>query len=166
MAIEGQYNTNNGGSSTRMRDNLAGPSHGSRTLTVEETYESDQDNVASNGSEEEVGVLRLRGDMTVRRPRAIQWDENVVDNEHLGRKKSKICCIYHRPRAVGESSDSESSSDSGSGSSSGESSNNDRARPCNHSHHRRNKKKNPRQVSPNAYEKQPVYKDRPQPPSS
>jgi protein phosphatase 1 regulatory subunit 11 len=46
-------------------------------------------------------------------------DENVVDNEGLGRKSSKRCCIFHRERSFGESStDSDYDSDR-SGSSSG-----------------------------------------------
>ncbi|PGH28636.1 hypothetical protein GX50_08621 [[Emmonsia] crescens] len=48
--------------------------------------------------------------------RSIRWAEDVVDNEGLGRKSSKVCCIYHKARPVGESS-SESSSDSSSDSS-------------------------------------------------
>lgn len=53
------------------------------------------------------GTLRLRGGPRSR-PRVV-WDEDVVDNEGLGRKKSKICCIYHRPRRFDESSDEDSS---------------------------------------------------------
>lgn len=35
--------------------------------------------------------------ITLRPPRRqIQWAEDVVDNEHLGRKKSNICCIYRK----------------------------------------------------------------------
>ena len=89
-------------------------------------------------------VLRLRAtgppQEASRRPR-IQWAEDVVDNEGLGRKKSKgifkspfcpkhgssltasapgtVCCIYHAPHPVGESSD-ESSSSSDSDPSSGD----------------------------------------------
>ncbi|EEQ86254.1 hypothetical protein RJZ56_004257 [Blastomyces dermatitidis] len=48
--------------------------------------------------------------------RGIRWAEDVVDNEELGRKSSKVCCIFHKARPVGESS-SESSSDSSSDSS-------------------------------------------------
>jgi protein phosphatase 1 regulatory subunit 11 len=44
-------------------------------------------------------TLRLRA------PRRVRFDETAVDNEHLGRKKSKKCCIYHRRRAFDESSD-------------------------------------------------------------
>ncbi|KAI0248864.1 phosphatase inhibitor-domain-containing protein [Lactifluus subvellereus] len=53
------------------------------------------------------GTLRLRGGLRDR-PR-VAWGEDVVDNEGLGRKKSKICCIYHKPREFDESSSSESS---------------------------------------------------------
>ena len=38
-------------------------------------------------------------------------DNSVVDNEGLGRKSSKRCCIFHKQRAFGESS-TESSDDS------------------------------------------------------
>lgn len=80
-------------------------------------------------------VLRLRAIAPApsTRPR-IQWADDVVDNEGLGRKSSKgmlygnpflilclcielsqwvrpVCCIYHAPHPVGESS-SDSSSDS------------------------------------------------------
>jgi protein phosphatase 1 regulatory subunit 11 len=44
-------------------------------------------------------ALRLRA------PRRVRFDETAVDNEHLGRRKSKSCCIYHRRRAFDESSD-------------------------------------------------------------
>ncbi|KAF9877770.1 hypothetical protein CkaCkLH20_04905 [Colletotrichum karsti] len=57
-------------------------------------------------------ILRLRGAHAPSRP-SVRWAEDVVDNEGLGRKSSKVCCIYHRPKGVDESSD-ESSSDSSS----------------------------------------------------
>jgi len=44
-------------------------------------------------------TLRLRA------PHRVRFDETAVDNEHLGRKKSKSCCVYHRRRAFDESSD-------------------------------------------------------------
>ncbi|KAG8937233.1 Type 1 phosphatases regulator ypi1 [Tulasnella sp. 419] len=56
------------------------------------------------------GVLRLRGGPRSR-PQ-VAWEEGVVDNEGCGKKKSKICCIYHKPRPFDESSDeSDASSD-------------------------------------------------------
>lgn len=42
----------------------------------------------------------------------VSWVDGTLDNEQLGRKSSKVCCIYHKPRAFAESS-SESSSSSG-----------------------------------------------------
>lgn len=104
------------------------------------------------------------------RPR-VRWDESVVNNEGLGRKSSKVCCIYHKPHNPGESSseeDSSSSSDSDSDSD-GDSSDSGydaaadarrrlrRARHGHdhdgHDHHRRPK----RRPSPNAYERMPKY---------
>lgn len=39
----------------------------------------------------------------------VSWTEDTVDNEALGRKKSKCCCIYRKPRQeLDESSESES----------------------------------------------------------
>lgn len=83
----------------------------------------------------------------------MRWDQDVIDNEGMGKKKSKVCCIYHRPRAYDESSsEDESSSDDSSSdeSDSGASSNhggNGRRR-CNHNHSKK-------PVRKNAYEKMP-----------
>jgi len=100
-----------------------------------------------------------------RRPR-IQWAEDVVDNEGLGRKKSKVCCIYHAPKGIDESSD-ESSSDSSSDDSDSDSDDGG-ARPsgrgngkknCEHDGHEHGKDKGKgRARSPNAYEKVPKVK--------
>lgn len=98
----------------------------------------------------------------------VRWTEDVVDNEHMNKKKTKICCIFHPQREFGESSDSESSSDSSDSSdSSGDEAPNNPDTPLSHGHdhhhddehghvckHRKNK-----QVGPNAYEKQPTYRN-------
>ena len=34
----------------------------------------------------------------------MKWGQDVVDNESLGRRKSKKCCIFHKRRKFGESS--------------------------------------------------------------
>ncbi|KAK6517242.1 Type 1 phosphatases regulator ypi1 [Arthrobotrys megalospora] len=65
---------------------------------------------ASEGSSD--GILRLRGAHTERR--RVTWTEEVIDNESLDRKKTKICCIYNKPREFGESSSEESDSSSSS----------------------------------------------------
>lgn len=99
----------------------------------------------------------------------VRWTDDVVDNEHMNKKKSKICCIFHPQREFGECS---SDSDSGSSDSSSDESGDERGRPCNHNHdHNHNhehdhaqskgngKVKKARESSPNAYERQPHYKN-------
>lgn len=134
-------------------------------------------------------VLRLRG-APDRNERRIQWAEDVVDNEGLGRKKSKglsppalpleapadpktVCCIYHAPKTSIDDSSSESSSDSSSSDSDSDSGDDGAARPVGgkriggHRHgkdcgHGHDKKKK-RAPSPNAYEKMPKPKNKPVP---
>lgn len=88
---------------------------GSATQTI-----TPPDSASSRSVSPEPLVLRLRGAHdTSARPstrRRITWAEDVVDNEGLGRKSSKVCCIYHRPREFGESSSEDDSSDSDSSS--------------------------------------------------
>ncbi|KAJ3190295.1 Type 1 phosphatases regulator ypi1 [Gaertneriomyces sp. JEL0708] len=55
------------------------------------------------------GTLLLRGGNV--NDRKVQWDDSVVDNEGLGKKSSKVCCIYRKPHNP-DSSDSDSDSDS------------------------------------------------------
>ncbi|WOO81188.1 Type 1 phosphatases regulator YPI1 [Vanrija pseudolonga] len=89
--------------------------NGTRTLTVTPT-ESEAASTSTSpppsraDTPNSVGVLRLRGG-PVRRQRVV-WSSETVDNEGMGKKKSKICCIYHKPRAFDESSsESDSCSD-------------------------------------------------------
>ncbi|KAF2149483.1 hypothetical protein K461DRAFT_288050 [Myriangium duriaei CBS 260.36] len=58
-------------------------------------------------------TLRLRAEPDEQtQARRIQWAEDVVDNEGMGKKSSKVCCIYHKPKNAGDSSSDESSSSS------------------------------------------------------
>jgi len=41
----------------------------------------------------------------------IQWTEDTIDNEGLGKKKSKCCCQYSKPRKDLDESSSDSESD-------------------------------------------------------
>lgn len=83
----------------------------------------------------------------------VRWTEDVVDNEHMDKKKSKICCIFHPQREFGESSDSSDSS--GSSDSSDDESNKKEE----HNHECKHKPKTKKKAGPNAYEKQPTYKN-------
>jgi len=96
--------------STQNRPSTSTPGDGSRTITVHDVQPRPEDaDGDSAGPSVPEGILRLRGGPRSR-PR-VAWDEHVVDNEDCGRKKSKICCIYHKPKEFDESSDEESSSD-------------------------------------------------------
>ncbi|KAL4861612.1 hypothetical protein BDV12DRAFT_190963 [Aspergillus spectabilis] len=128
------------------------------------------------------GTLRLRAE---ERPsanrdetpsRRIRWSEDVIDNEGMGKKSSKVCCIYHKARPVGESSSESESSDTDSSDFDGdcEPGNTNARRNCQHTHHHHdgaqgspergrapgghshdsgnNRRRKP---SPNAYEKMP-----------
>ncbi|KAF9643766.1 hypothetical protein BDM02DRAFT_1321104 [Thelephora ganbajun] len=100
------------------------PSDGSRTQIIHDNQPR-ADQGSSNPSHDQgdtpQGVLRLRGGP--RSKPAVVWREDVIDNEDMGKKSSKICCIYHKTRNFGESSSEESSSDSDSDSE------------CDHAHH-------------------------------
>jgi len=60
----------------------------------------------ASGGEGQIMELTL-----VNRP-GVTWDQNVIDNEGLGRKSSKRCCIFHKARPFGESSTDTSDYDS------------------------------------------------------
>ncbi|KAJ3511652.1 hypothetical protein NLJ89_g3971 [Agrocybe chaxingu] len=90
------------------------PADGSRTLTITNDptrEEGDDDENINSDSGRIVGSLRVRAGRSSDAPR-VAWDEDVVDNEGCGKKKSKICCIYHKPKQFDESSDESSDSDS------------------------------------------------------
>ncbi|KAK9468199.1 phosphatase inhibitor-domain-containing protein [Lipomyces arxii] len=115
------------------------------------------------GEQPPVAVLRLRGGPIS--SRRVTWNDDVVDNEFMDKKKSKLCCIFHKQRAFDESSSDESSSSDSSGSDSDGAEKyhehdynhdeNGQNEKCNHSHSHSHRRKKP---SPNAYEKQPKYK--------
>ncbi|CAL5224449.1 g7138 [Coccomyxa viridis] len=43
-----------------------------------------------------------------RKKKAVKWAGDVVDNEHLNKRSSKKCCIFHKQQPFGEWSDDES----------------------------------------------------------
>mmetsp|Transcript_8474 Transcript_8474/g.9866 ORF Transcript_8474/g.9866 Transcript_8474/m.9866 type:complete len:150 (+) Transcript_8474:83-532(+) len=94
--------THNG---ARSGESSAATASATVTASATMTMTTDESNAESNNEE----VLRL----TLRSRPNVTWDENVVDNEGLGRKSSKRCCIFHKQRAFGESSTDSSDYDSG-----------------------------------------------------
>ncbi|GAA5906049.1 PPP1R11/YPI1 family protein [Sporobolomyces salmoneus] len=91
--------------------NTAPASHGSRTLTVTDAPpqpEAGSSSSAPDPAPSLEGTVRVRG--TGQPGQRVQFTAETVDNEGLGRKKSKICCIYHKPKEFDESSDESDSS--------------------------------------------------------
>ncbi|KAI9184609.1 Type 1 phosphatases regulator ypi1 [Blastocladiella emersonii ATCC 22665] len=149
--------------------------HGSRTLVLDPTATGEVPPTGDEGHVEEeddgvVGVIPLTGARLAGGPGRIQWDESVVDNEGMGKKSSKICCIFRKQRSWDESdsdssefsSDDDDSSDEDGDKDSGHG--HEHGHGCNHGHggHRHRHHKSP---GPNAYERQPKYKKRPGPPA-
>lgn len=113
------------------RENSAPADTGSSTLTQTGNPSAEARDQAGRAgpSEPVVGVLKLRGDRPARRQKVV-WSEGTVDNEGMGKKKSKsvsrlssgyrlmsrlmrsVCCIYHKPKAYDQSSDESSSDES------------------------------------------------------
>ncbi|KAI8771164.1 E3 ubiquitin-protein ligase PPP1R11 [Biomphalaria glabrata] len=61
-------------------------------------------------NEQSPPVLQLR----LQQPKnehKVKWTTDTVDNEFMGKKKSKCCCIYEKPKVFGESDSSSSSDD-------------------------------------------------------
>ncbi|KAK9764667.1 Type 1 phosphatases regulator ypi1 [Basidiobolus ranarum] len=83
---------------------------GTQTITIDPTTSQEVTPLTSDAEEHFAGTIRLAGATSPNR--RVRWDDNVVDNEGLGKKKSKICCIYSKPRAFGESDSDESDTDS------------------------------------------------------
>ena len=96
-------------SATQHRPNTSTPGDGSRTITILDSNpredSSGEDHPSGPSS---VALLRLRGGPRRTRQR-VAWDEDVVDNEGAGKKKSKslfaisqkyiithlICLFFH-----------------------------------------------------------------------
>ena len=101
------------GDHTAVRNTL---STGSQTQVIEATE------VDSNNSDHPTLKLRLKkaekeskekGEKVKPKKldrKQVSWTQETVDNEHLGKKKSKCCCIYVKPKKFGES-DTESEDD-------------------------------------------------------
>jgi len=56
-------------------------------------------------------TLKLRLKKDGKEKKKVVWSTETVDNEHLGRKKSKCCCVYVKKKAFGQSDSEESDDD-------------------------------------------------------
>ena len=46
--------------------------------------------------------------LALKLPKRVTWSEDTIDNEHMGKKKSNICCIYHKPKLSPDDPDTSS----------------------------------------------------------
>ncbi|KAI7157044.1 hypothetical protein KC349_g5917 [Hortaea werneckii] len=134
---------------THLRTSNNAPTSGSQTIT-------------SNASGPSAPpTLRLRAEETPQQPEPsqhVRWAEDVVDNEGMGKKSSKVCCIYHKPHDGADSSEDSSSSSSSDGEGSDSEPDLSRAQRAGGSGKGKGKgKARERKPSPNAYERQPRY---------
>jgi len=94
-------------SNTEIGGSINALASGTATMTINDIYDDGAVNSYSSGQNNpEILSLTLRG-----RP-SVTWDENVIDNENMGKKSSKRCCIFHKTRAFDESSTDTSDYDS------------------------------------------------------
>ncbi|KAI1287630.1 E3 ubiquitin-protein ligase PPP1R11 [Halotydeus destructor] len=73
----------------------------SRNTLVDSSRTEVEENVQGRRSPVASVTLKLR---KPKPDKKVQWTEATVDNEHLNRKKSKCCCVYVKPKLMGESS--------------------------------------------------------------
>lgn len=74
--------------------------------TAEGTAAGSQTVVQTVVQTEEEAEQPSTASVALKKPKSkgIKWDESTaIDNEHMGKKSSKICCIYHKPREYDES---------------------------------------------------------------
>lgn len=45
---------------------------------------------------------------TLKLPKKVSWKEGTIDNENMNKKKSNICCIYHKQKLSPDESDTSS----------------------------------------------------------
>lgn len=72
---------------TQNRPGLSSPGDGSRTITITSTPPAESD--VDPKPDEPVGTLKLRGGPRKKPRQRVVWDEDVIDNEGCGKKKSK-----------------------------------------------------------------------------
>lgn len=75
----------------RGRPSTASPADGSRTVTTtnDPTRQEGDDDQDNNQGVQSVGTLKLRGGSKEKRTQRVAWNDDVVDNEFFGKKKSK-----------------------------------------------------------------------------
>ena len=68
---------------------------GSTTVVLEEEVDG-----AKAAEPEQEPTVKLKLSKKDSAKKSVNWTEETVDNEGLGRKKSKCCCIYVKPKRL------------------------------------------------------------------
>eukprot|EP00794_Sanderia_malayensis_P011179 gene11179-12353_t len=76
--------------------------------TLVETSTSAETITQEASTEQQSLVLHLKKPKSDKK---VNWKEGTVDNENSGKRSSKCCCIYEKPKIFGESSSESDSSD-------------------------------------------------------
>ena len=79
-----------------MSRNAPAQSH-TRTLTItahEDSNEASENRTADSAT---IGLKK-------KKKKKVAWRQDTIDNEGMGKKTSKCCCIYQKPHNFGESS--------------------------------------------------------------
>ena len=85
-------------SATQHRPNTSTPGDGSRTITIlDSNPREDSSGEDHSSGPSSVALLRLRGGPRRTRQR-VAWDEDVVDNEGAGKKKSKSLFVISQKK--------------------------------------------------------------------
>lgn len=66
-----------------------------RLRPTEEQQPQQQDDAPSS-------VLKKTKSKSKQKKPKVRWTQDVVDNEHMNKKKTKICCIFHPQRSFDE----------------------------------------------------------------
>jgi len=84
-----------------------------RTCTVT-TSTILQQQFRDEAEEEKVENVRVVN-LKPKTKKQVKWTEDTIDNEHMNKLKSNVCCIYHKPKDAEDKSSSSCSSDDFSG---------------------------------------------------
>ena len=85
-------------------EEAAGASSSRTTVTV---VDSEKEKAGEPKEEQSLQLRKKEKDK-----KRVGWSAETVDNEHLGRKKSKCCCVYQKPQKFKGPGDSSSGDDS------------------------------------------------------
>ena len=86
----------------------ARPKTTTTTTTTTTTITEDEENKKKAAEEEKQVRLKLQKRDS---KKSVNWTEDTIDNENMGKKKSKCCCVYVKPKAFDQDSSDDDDGD-------------------------------------------------------